>query len=308
MITKKEIQYKNYGRCLEISNGIIRLVVTVDFGPRIICYSFVDGENILFEDIERVFYQSDPLMDKVYGKDSVWKIYGGHRLWKSPEEFPRTYYPDNDPVLYKLTENGAVFMPPVQKWTSYGYTISVSISEDNTDVMVEHDITNHGISDVTLSPWAITVMSPGGVEVVPQPTRKTGISPQMQLAFWDFSKLTDTRLKWLEKYIVLKQDINSDDNIKFGINQEHGFAMYFNHDDLFVKQFKPDPDGDYPDGGMSFETYTNPLFLEIESLGQLRTIAPEETVRHAEKWSLYKQKLPALTDSDIDIIKEKYIK
>ena len=98
MIEKKEIQYENYGRCLEIKNNKVRLVVTLDFGPRIIRYSFIDGENILFEDRERVFKELNPQMEEVYGKGKPWIIYGGHRLWKSPENMPETYYPDNNPV------------------------------------------------------------------------------------------------------------------------------------------------------------------------------------------------------------------
>ena len=45
MITKKEIQYENYGRCLQINNDKAGIVVTIDFGPGIIRYSFVDGEG-----------------------------------------------------------------------------------------------------------------------------------------------------------------------------------------------------------------------------------------------------------------------
>ena len=49
MFKAKEIEYKNFGRCLEMSNEIIRIVVTLDFGPRVICYSFIDGENIFLK-------------------------------------------------------------------------------------------------------------------------------------------------------------------------------------------------------------------------------------------------------------------
>ena len=96
--------------------------------------------------------------------------------------------------------------------------------------------------------------------------------------------------------------------MKFGINNEHGFAMYFNHGDMFLKRFDAVPDGNYPDGGMCFETYTNPLFLEMESLGELKNVKPGETVSHTERWSLYRQEAPDFTDADIDKLSEKYIK
>ena len=129
----------------------------------------------------------------------------------------------------------------------------------------------------------------------------------MNMAFWDYVKMTDKRLVWLDRFIILKQDKNGDDRMKFGINLENAFAMYFNHGDLFIKRFDVNLDGNYPDGGMNFETFTNPLFLEMESLGELKTIKPGEAVTHTEKWSLYKEELPPLTDKDLDALKDKYI-
>ena len=49
----------NFGKCLEISNGEINAIITIDFGPRIIRYGFVDGENMLYEDINREISQDN---------------------------------------------------------------------------------------------------------------------------------------------------------------------------------------------------------------------------------------------------------
>ena len=42
-----EIQYKDYGKCLKIDNGLIEAIITLDVGPRIISFSFIRGENIM---------------------------------------------------------------------------------------------------------------------------------------------------------------------------------------------------------------------------------------------------------------------
>lgn len=303
----KEIQYKTFGNCLELRNDTVKVLVTLDFGPRIIRYSFLDGENMFFEDTDHAFSEMNAGMEALYGAGKAWKLYGGHRLWKSPEEMVKTYYPDNNPVAYTLTENGAVFTPPVQAETGYGYEIAVSIAETGPGVTVEHRFTNHGEEPVELALWPITVLPPGGTEIVPQPTRKTGAVPKMRMAFWHYVKMTDKRLVWLDRYIALRQDPEADGKMKFGINNEHGFAMYFHHGDLFVNTFDPVLDGVYPDGGMSFETYTNPLFLEMETLGELKTVSSGETITHTERWALYKEELPALTDEALDKIRDEYI-
>ena len=144
----KEIQYGVYGRCLEMSNELCRLVVTLDKGPHIICYQLHGEPNVMHEDREDATTQKGPDFDNYFYPGAVWHIYGGHRLWLSPESMPETYYPDNFAVPY--TVEG----------------------------------------------------------------------------------------------------------------------------------------GNYPDGGCSFETYTCKNFLEMESLGELATVAPGESVDHVEHWEL----------------------
>ncbi|MBE7021925.1 MAG: hypothetical protein E7414_01740 [Ruminococcaceae bacterium] len=306
MITKKEIQYKNYGKCLEISNDLVRLVVTTELGPRIINFSFIDGENIMFEDIEREMTMSDSEHTAAFG-GGTWYIYGGHRLWTSPEAAPRSYYPDNDPVEVTLTENGAVFTPPVQVWNQYGYTLEVSLAENSTDVTILHRVTNHAGWEVTLAPWAITVLSTGGTEIIPQNTRDTGLLGNRLLALWPYAKMTDPRVTWGDKYIILRQDSEAEGNFKLGLDSEHAFAMYFNHGDLFIKKYATVDGAPYPDGGMNFETYTNRLFLEMESLGPQQTIAPGASAEHVEYWSLHKEALPALDEENLDQVVKRYV-
>ncbi|MGN1058852.1 MAG: hypothetical protein ACI4QW_00350 [Clostridia bacterium] len=306
MVTKKEIEYASYGKCLEIENGLVRLIVTLDVGPRIIHFSLSGGKNIMFEDNERVFFKQDAALAEKFG-DSTWFTYGGHRLWTSPEAFPRTYYPDNEPVACSLTEQGAIFTPPMQKWNQYTCALEIAMADNTPDVTVIHRVTNHAAWDVTLAPWGITVLASGGTEIIPQPTRDTGLLSNRLVALWPYAKMNDPRVTWGDRYITLRQDGVADKNCKLGITSQHGYAMYFKHGDLFIKRFTPVVDGSYPDGGMSFETYTNRLFLEMESLGELRTLAPEETAEHTERWSLYREALPNPSEDAIDQVVKKYV-
>ena len=85
--------------------------------------------------------------------------------------------------------------------------------------------------------------------------------------------------------------------------------MYVNHGDLFIKRYDLIKDGIYTDGGMPFETYTNKLFLEMESLGELKTLKPGESSIHTEYWSLFKEDIAKEYDEDkFDELVKKYIK
>ena len=300
----KETEYKNFGKCVEISNEVVKLLVMIDAGPRIINYSFSDGENVMWEDIGRTM-QNKRVTD-VYG--GPWVIFGGHRLWASPEKFPRTYYADNDPVFYEKTENGVRFVQNIQKFNQYQMEYTVSLSPDSTDVKITHKITNHAFWDVTLAPWAITVLKGGGKEIVPLSTADTRPLANRQLAFWPYSDLCDKRFSLLNKYAILGQCDDAPRAFKFGTNCEDGFSMYFNQGDIFIKKFDVTEGGTYPDGGMNFETYSAKGYIEMESLGELQTIKPGESCEHTEYWSLAKGDAPEeYTDEKIDEMVKKYV-
>jgi hypothetical protein len=44
----------------------------------------------------------------------------------------------------------------------------------------------------------------------------------------------------------------------------------------------------YPDHGCNFELYSDPEFLELETLGPLIELSPGQTVTHEEEWSLWR--------------------
>lgn|GEM_PF-5842510 len=54
----------------------------------------------------------------------------------------------------------------------------------------------------------------------------------------------------------------------------------------FVVHSTYDPAADYPDRGCSVEIHTAGAFCEVETRAPLVTLAPGESIRHTERWSL----------------------
>ena len=115
-----EMKYKNYGNCICLENGTIKLIATIDVGPRIVFFGFCDGQNVLFEDTERNFYE----INKGYG---VWYAYGGHRIWCAPETVPETYLPDNTKVSVEYDGNTLTLTPAK---TAFGKQFSLTVKEE----------------------------------------------------------------------------------------------------------------------------------------------------------------------------------
>lgn len=296
----KETTYSNFGKTLYISNDNFELHVTLDFGPRIIHFSRKNMENMFYNDLEH-----KTLGAKQKEFNDIIKLYGGHRLWMSPEIMPDCYYPDNKPVNYEIENNIIRLLPAVEEYTNLQKIITLTINNDN--IHLDHEITNCSDSQKEISSWAITMLDVWGIQILPAPNRKTGYLHNKNFSFWDYSKLDDARLKLGEKYIRLTNNPNNPNNFKMGYNNEDGYAIYFNKGQAFVKKFDFDIGGKYPDGGCNFETYNCSYMLEMETLSPLKILEPFQSVSHSETWYIYEAAISiAKSDEELDKFIEKY--
>lgn len=262
--------------CVSLENESIRLLLSRSIGPRILSLSFMGGKNLLAE-----------LPDFVTECPGVgpFHFYGGHRLWHAPEELSRTYLPDDSPVEITPIENGYLITQAVEIKTGLQKSIEVHLEKNSPRIVVTHRITNHGLWNVTCAPWAITQLKTGGVAILPQAQKKTGVLPNRSLALWDYTNMSDPNLTWGENYILVNADMKAP--FKVGFPNPRGWLAYWLENTLFVKHAKYEAQSAYYDFGSSSECYCNDQFLELETLAPITTIAPKESITHIETWALY---------------------
>ena len=285
-ITYREQSYKTFGRVLAIENGFVELYVTLDVGPRIIRYALSGGNNFLFEDVEAQIVEKGADFDAYFHPGAYWRTYGGHRIWLTPEAKPATYYPDNDPCEYTVSGNVFTFTPPAQKVNNVAERLILTVSETGSEVVVRAEAKNTAAVPQTFGMWQVSVMCKSGLAVVPQTTRDSGLLHNRRMSLWPYCDMSDARVRWGKTLITLRQDPAADGPFKIGTSNERGFAAYLCHGALFVKRLPYYAGVPYPDDGCNFEIYTNPHFLEIESLGQLAPVAPGDMISSEEVWSL----------------------
>ncbi len=290
-----KIQKKNYSgweNCIHISNGVVDLVVTTDVGPRIIRYGFNGQDNELCE------IKSQTGLTR----GSEWRMYGGHRLWISPESRVRTYEPDNVPVSWEEVKHGIRVRQEAGPDTKVIKEMHITLAPKSSNVTVNHRLTNDGQKKTELSVWAITVMKAGGKEVIPQTRRNTGLLPNRSIALWPYTRLDDSRIKLGDKFIILRQDDAVQRPSKLGVSNRNGWAVYFNNNNLFLKKHVHQKKAVYPDFGVSYETYTNHFMLEMETLSPLTLLEPGEYIDHKETWELF-ENIAMPSDDENDIVK-----
>ncbi len=279
------VTYRDTKNSLRISNGVVELILTTDYGPRILKYGFVGDpeENNLFGRWDGVTART-PLGD--------WHIRGGHRLWIAPEATPKSYDPDNRPVPFRI-EGSLVFLEPEpEPHTHIRKALTVILDKTGTGVEVIHRLTNEGLFPVEMSVWAVSVMNTGGIAIFPQPPfvpHSEKVEPVRPLAMWAYTDFTDPRWTWGKRFLALRQDPQASDPQKIGFLNREGWAAYARQGVIFTKYYNVEPDARYPDFGVNTEVFTNAQMLEIETLGALNCVEPGDTIGHSERWELRRE-------------------
>lgn len=271
------ISFAGWPNCYRLANAAIELIVATDVGPRIIHASAPGGENM---------FALFPETAGLCGGD-VWRNYGGHRLWHAPEQRPRSYQPDNDPVTLVEIAGGVRLVQGVEPATGIQKEIDVLLTGQGA--MIRHRLWNRNLWSVELAPWALSVMAAGGVGVVPLPPRgshQEHLLPTGALALWPYTDLSDPRWLWGRGHVLLRQDGAAEAPQKIGVRTFAGWAAYARGGDLFLKTFTPQADAAYPDLGVTTEMFTNRRMLELETYGPLQLLPPGGCAEHVEHWQI----------------------
>jgi hypothetical protein len=286
------VAFNGWKNNVRLSNGKVELVVTREVGPRIVRFGFIGKRNLFAE----IAGQQGGTGEK------HWMIRGGHRLWIAPEAKPLTYELDNAPVQARAIPGGVRLTPPVGPISGVQKVLDIHLAPRQNRVTILHRLTNRGRKAISLAPWALTVMAPGGTAVLPLPRKirhTERLTHNQEWSLWGYTDLSDPRWTITPKYIYLRQDRRRGPT-KLGIAHREGWVAYQLGEFVFLKEFQRKDGPVYPDGGMNFETFTNEDFLELETLGSLVNLRPGATIVHAESWSIHRGVPPCRTDADVD--------
>ena len=284
----EEIPYAGWKNNLRLRGRTTELVITLDVGPRIIRYAFHDGKNVFVE-----------LPEQMGGTgEKEWMIRGGHRFWTAPEG-GHSYELDNVPVTWEQVGETAVnLVQPGSKAFGFQKTMRVELLADEV-VKITHILTNGGEKPLDITPWALSVMAPGGVGLIPQPrldfhpsefpegreTNPIDFLPNREMVLWPFTDLTDGRYRFSENFLRLTY-LPERPATKLGLKLPTGWVAYQNGDNVFAKHLSYDPSLPYPDRGVNFEVFTNIRIFELESLAPALPLEPGAACEHVEHWCL----------------------
>jgi hypothetical protein len=151
------------------------------------------------------------------------------------------------------------------------------------------------------------MMREGGRVILPLSPRiamdRDHFLPVGSFAIWSYTDFADPRWRFGTGYIQLRQLAHP--NARFneqmgGIYNPQGWGAYYKDGSLFVKRTAVVRGAHYPDFGCNFEVFTNPEFIELETLGPLVDLQPGEVAEHVEHWYLFGDVPPGEDDKWIE--------
>lgn len=259
--------------CVRLESGGTTVHVTTSAGPRVLGLAGPDGTNVLA-------ILPDATLDVPGG--GRFRLLGGHRLWAAPEVPEVTYQPDERPCEVHEVEGGVLVRAPAD---GAGLVKSIEVRPDGDGWALEHVVRNGSGASITIAPWAITQVRLGGEVALPLGGRGEGLQANRSLVLWPYTAPSDPRIR-LAGDEVLVDARPAGSRLKIGAAPSAGRVAYHLGGAVFEKTIEVDPDARHADLGAAVQVYLCDDFCEMETLGPLRDLRPDEAVTHRERWVL----------------------
>ena len=253
-----------------IENKFLRLDYLTTTGPRIVGLYAHGVEGNLLAETPHAHWPTP------HGE---FYLRGGHRLWIAPENL---FYVCPEDDLNVIEEKDRVILRSAIDASGLEKELSFHLNENCVHLI--HRITWHGDKPIEFAPWAITQLRLNGMAILPL-SASEGLTPNRNLVLWPYSQVNDERFE-LHDDMILLYGQGTTQAFKIGNLNKYGWIACMLGKALFVKRFSFSESQSYPDMGCNVEAYVKDDCLELETLGPLTKLNPNESVTHEETWEV----------------------
>lgn len=258
---------------MEARLGPYHIEVASEFGPRITSLRLEGGDDVLA--------RLGPEKSIVHVR-GTFHLRGGHRLWASPETPDITYAPDDHHCDVSTADGVLSVSAPAD---SAGLVKEITLTADDTSLVVDHRIESSGEFSGSVAAWAITQFPLGGRIITPLIGEETEFSANRYLVMWPYSSIEDPRVTLADDVLELKAVDGP--RIKFGVGPAPGRLGYFRDDLLFVKEIESVAGRPVPDLGAVGQVYVGDGFGELESVGGITDLSTGGFAAVRERWTIF---------------------
>lgn len=266
-----EITDDEYGHCAVLSTEDFEVIVSLDYGPRIISAKKNNGVNLIYNTKDKDF-------DRCHG----------HKMRLTLERSTNGIYCDDLPVRYSPMSDGVSFMQTIVDPVQLEFSMDIAFNSDIGDFMVIHSCLNKSKEAVKLSIYTETPFCRNGFIFVPQSNINEGDRPSKILTLWNNTKWTDSRIRLGEQYLVVTPggETDAESRLKIGLNNTAGWCGFTDGNNTFIKRYVHNRTALYPFCHCSTFATSCKGHISIQTTSPFYRIEPGESARHIENWIL----------------------
>jgi hypothetical protein len=293
MAQATRVDLHGYRDCIQLENGHARVVLGHHCGGRVLEYALAGGANVLALDPTQAGWTWD-------GGEQYIDPWGG-RLDIGPEKVVAAH-----PALWvgawtaSVGDDGtARLVSEVDPATGVQLTREFALAQDSTRLTCTQTIENLGAETHELCHWSRTLVTGGGIAIVPltEPSRFPHGYVQYDTTEPTINyEPTDPHVVVSDGYA---QVIDTPLHPKLGMDSRAGWMAYLLRSDvLFVKRFPVYPDRVYNEiAGLTVSLWCyEDLLCEVEPMGPMQRLAPGDAASFTEDWWLLSYGFPARRD------------
>lgn len=280
----EKFNYKGWENSYKISNGKLELVITPEFGGRIMSLSLKGEKNILTENGK---VKKDSCMQRgTHIPD------GGH--FSRPQ--PRNYFIPSEPLIlygkYKIEfpAEGEILLTSPRSWYFFlQYQYRIKVNEDDSSVKITTTHKNIAPFSRKAGIWSITRVKTSLAKALLVPEEMKNPSKKLKFSPENLYSCIEKKNGWLEFPVTEK--LLSGFNARSSVQWEefpvkHEIKVLF-ESSAFVKKFKLDKN-DYKEMGDFYPAhfYLCKKFIETECHGPTKELQPNGEISLSETWEL----------------------
>ncbi len=299
------ISTHGYENCIEISNGVCRVVLEPNCGGRVLIYE-IEGKNALYIDpkqnglkFSNNELETAPGIQPCAGRFDIGpeKLNPGTKLfWQGQWSAEIT-----GKFMARMTSQ-------IDKNTGIQLIRDFKLDTKTSKLKITQTIKNLGTQPHKLCYWSRTFATGGGICIVPisNPNR----FPKGYIEYGDGSVMrfmpeSDGNIKVSNDYLLILGPTKAS---KFVFDSDKGWMAYITKDDmLFVKTY--DYKKSYEYGEMAAVPlsiwYKDDLVAELEPIGPWEWVAPKGETSYSEIWHLLPYQYPKNKEVDVENINDK---
>ena len=264
-----EINDSICGHAAVVSDGDMELIVSLDYGPRIVSVTKGGSKNLIYNEV-----------DEQYGRSH------GHKMRITLERSTNGIYCDDLPVRYSPMTDGVRFVQTAAQPVALELSMDITKAPEG-GIMIVHSVLNKSDDYVKLSIYTETPFDNSGFVFVPQSNVPETEKPGRILTLWHGVSWTDPRLHFFNQYICVGNTENElQHRLKLGSNNTAGWCGYSDGRSCFIKRYVHSRSALYPFYSCSTIATSEFRHMSIQTTSPFYRIAPGENARHVEYWTL----------------------